>query len=135
MHGLISKISICYWQDQPDYYLPFQELVKFLKKRRLHPGRYKVYFQLKSEEINREHMIFASKSRKLRPWVSCTNSTCNQLISHDQLNISKGQKKFSHAWFWCRSTRTGVLQPEHADTCARVINIQYHSGIDTMTLV
>lgn len=22
MHGLISKISICYWQDQPDYYIP-----------------------------------------------------------------------------------------------------------------
>lgn len=21
MHGLISKSSICYWQDQPDYYL------------------------------------------------------------------------------------------------------------------
>ena len=24
MHGLISKISICYWQDQPDYYVPFK---------------------------------------------------------------------------------------------------------------
>ena len=26
MHGLISKSSICYWQDQPDYYLKRTEV-------------------------------------------------------------------------------------------------------------
>ena len=32
MHGLISKSSICYWQDQPDYYLPL------LRRARLKVG-------------------------------------------------------------------------------------------------
>ena len=135
MHGLISKISICYWQDQPDYYLPFQELINFWKKDGSIQVDKRFISNWNPKKSIENIMIFASKCRKLRSRASCTNSTCNQLISHDQLNFSKGQKKFSHARFWCRSTRTGVLQPEHADTCSRVINIQYHSGIDTMTLV
>ena len=75
MHGLISKISICYWQDQPDYYIPS-------KLTRSSSGYRKGF-----SETNKSLARYLS-SKDLR-YFACARVTCNLLITKRSIKLEK----------------------------------------------
>lgn len=106
MHGLISKSSICYWQDQPDYYLLFEacarpRLVRFLESS-------SSYFY--SEDVP---VLLASN---WRPPI------------HPRLG-----RGFPRGSRWGRSAENRLLQSKPAGPTL-LLSYQYHSDIHTTTL-
>ena len=118
MHGLISKISICYWQDQPDYYR-----LSLFKERVC-----KVYSVL----LLAARLFF--RRFQLPKWLACTSIICILQRIHDQLAFRKVRSSFSHEFLQCRSEWSSVKQLFQTDTHELSIVIHYHSDMNTTSL-
>ena len=98
MHGLISRSSICYWQDQPDYYHQFTALKPKNERVRFIKIRFRIRLQISSEIINQH-----------------ANITFNQLVL-----LSKPKQKCpiveNKTLMWVHINR--LLQPKYKNTHA-----------------